>query len=188
MKKDRIKKAWELFNSMIKKFELYPVESTLRSYPKINEVRELVSNLPLYFVLVEQFSFDDQNKIFKCLILSEEIILGYLNQKTPIVRLSKYRTVLIVLPIWCYFNEQFLSNYTKRIGKIKKEESEKLMKYAEETRIPSDVRGKFINSIMKLLSSYNTEAILESLNKIEETSFVIRIPDELKRYFEEKYK
>ena len=184
---DKIKKAFELFKEISKKFELYLVEVSLRSYPEINEIRELSSNVPIYFSLVEETTIDGQNKIFKAIIFTEEIILGYLNKKTPIIKLPKYRTVLITLPAWVYLSEQFLSEYTYRRGKLGAGEREKFIEYANVAKIPNDDRGRFINLIMRLLSPYNTNTILESLSRIEE-SVVIRIPDDIKEYFEKKFK
>jgi len=181
---DRVKRAWKLFKEMKGGLQLYPVAT--KSFPRLYEIRELCANIPFYFVLVD--TIDGQNKIFKAIIFTEEIILGYLNKKTPIIKLSKYRTLLVCLPIWVYLSEQFLSEYTYRRGKLGVGESEKLLKYAETTKIPQDERGKFIKTIMKLLAQYNTNSILNLLDDIEKAGTVIRIPDEVRKYFEEKYK
>jgi hypothetical protein len=186
---DRMKKSFELFNLMIKKgFELYPVSE--KSFPKVNEIRELSASVPFYFVLFEEISFCDRSKIFKTVVLTEEILLGYLNKKPPIIVLPEYRTVLVALPFWIYLNEQFLTDCTYRRGILKNGESEKLVRYVEETKIPSeteDVRGKFINAVMKLFAPYNTVSILSSLDTIESSPTIIKIPDQLKKYFEEKF-
>jgi hypothetical protein len=189
---DRIKKSWELFKSLIiqKGLELYPVADTLKSVPKVNEVRELSSNISFYFAIVEEF-LNGQNKFFKVIVLSEEILLGYISKKTPILKLPQYRTLLIVLPIWIYLSEEFLTEYTYRRKILKNEESEKFIRYAEEASIPEDLRGEFVKTVMKLLAPYNTSTILESLDaieRIERTSTIIRIPDEIKQYFEKKYR
>jgi len=183
---DRVKRAWKLFKEMAKEgLQLYPVAT--QSYPRLYEIRELSANIPVYFALIEEIGLG-QHKIFKSFILSEEIVLGFLNKKTPFIKLSKYRTLLVCLPIWVYLSEKFFTDYTYRRESLKVRESEKLLKYAETTKIPQDERGKFINTIMKLLAPYNTNSILNLLDDIEKAGTVIRIPDEVRKYFEEKYK
>jgi hypothetical protein len=183
---DRIKKAFELFDAIAKNFELYPISE--KSFPKLNEIRELSANYPIFFALVEETILGEQ-KLFKTIILTEEILLGYLSKEIPIIKIPRYRTILISLPVWVYLSENFLTNYTYRRGILRNGAIEKLVRYAETTPIPQGIKGKFINSIMELLAPYNTFSILETFEMIEkETSTtVIRIPDEVRAYFEKKY-
>lgn len=188
LKRDRVKKAWELFSSTIKRgLELYSVET--KDSPRLYEMRELASNLPtsIYFALVEETKISEHHKIFKAVVLTEEVLLGYLSRKTPVIKLPRYRTILLALPIWVYLDESFLTNYTYRRGILQNGAIEKLVKYAEATPIPQGIRGKFINSIMELLAPYNTKTICDVLDAIENETTVIRISDELRKYFEEKY-
>jgi hypothetical protein len=187
-KKDRVKEAWKLFNSTIKKgVEIYSVET--KDLPRLYELRELASNLPtsIYFALVEEIKVNENRRIFKAIVLSEEVLLSYLSKKTPVIKLPRYRTILLALPAWVYLDADFLANYTYRRGVLRNGSSEKLIRYAETTPIPQGVKGKFINSIMKILAPYNTATICGALDAIEEETTVIRIPDEIRRYFEEKY-
>jgi hypothetical protein len=183
----RIENTWKFFNKVARKFELYPVSEESKKPVKIREIRELSSNIPFYFAVIEEIVIGEQ-KLFKSIILTEEIILGYLNKKSPIIKLPKFRTILVALPVWIYLTEKFLDVYSYSRGSLKAGEDEKILKYAETTKIPQDVRGKFINLILKLFAPYNTNTILNALEKIESTGAVIRISDELKKYFEEKYK
>ena len=185
---DKVKKAWELFNTLTKKFELYAISDAHKSFPKVKELREISANYPLYVALVEEIFFDDQNKIFKSIVLTEEILLGYLNERSPLIKLPKYKTLLVALPMWIYLSESFLINYTYKRGELK--DVERLVRYAETTSIlsiSSNIKKKFINAVMELLSSYNTESIFDMLDRIEKNTTIIRIPDELKKYFEEKF-
>jgi hypothetical protein len=185
---DKVKEAWKLFSTLISRgLEFYEVADSNRSFPKVGEIRELFSNIPFYFALVEELSFDDQNKIFKSVILTEEILLGYLNKNTPLIKLPRFKTLLVVLPVWVYLSEEFFVNYTCRRGEIKEKEIDKIVKYVESTSIPSNIKGEFINTVMELFSPYNTESILDMLDRIEKNTTVIRIPDELKHHFEEKF-
>ena len=185
---DKVKEAWKLFSTLIRRgLEFYEVADSNRSFPKVGEIRELFSNIPFYFALVEELPFGSQNKVFKTVILTEEILLGYLNTKTPIIKLPRFKTLLVVLPVWIYLNEEFLINYTCRRGKIKNSEIDKIVKYVETTSIPENVKGEFINTVMNLFSPYNTESILDMLDRVEQNTTVIRIPDELKKYFEERF-
>jgi hypothetical protein len=183
---DRIKRAWKLFNVLTRKgLELYPVSDFSKKFPELNEVREISANIPLYFVLVEEQEITPLSKIYKSIIFTEEILLSYL-KGAPVIKLPQYRTLLIAIPAWIYLDKSFLTDYTYYRGKI--ENSQRLIEYAEKTRIPNDLRGRFINTILKVLSSYNTKTILGVLDSIENSSVTIRIPDQLKQYFEEKYR
>jgi hypothetical protein len=188
---DKVKEAWKLFNTLISRcFEFYEVPDAHKSFPKKNETRELFSNIPFYFALVEELSFDNQNKIFKSVILTEEILLGYLNAKTPIIKLPRFKTLLVSLPVWVYLSENFLVNYTCRRGEMKEKEIDKIVKYVESTPIPSNIKGEFIHTVMNLFAPYNTQTIfdvIDALDNPERNSTVIRISDELKKYFEEKF-
>jgi hypothetical protein len=186
-KKDVIKKTYKVFKELTKKgLELYQVEQ--KTFPQKGELREICANYPIYVVPVEEISVDYQNKIYKTLILTEDVLLGFLNQKTPIIKLPEQKTLLVALPTWIYLNEKFFVNYTYKRAELDKSSIEILTKYAEKTSIPKDLRGEYINSIMKLLSPYNTYSILNTLDVIEELGITrIRIPDHLKKYFEEKF-
>jgi hypothetical protein len=188
---DKVKQAWRLFNTLISRgLEFYNVPDSNRSFPKVGEIRELFSNIPFYFALVEELSFDDQNRIFKAVILTEEILLGYLNRNTPLIKLPRYKTLLVVLPVWIYLSENFLVDFTCKRGKLKNSEIDKIVKYVESTSIPANLKGEFINTVMDLFSPYNTESILNTIDAFDspkQNTTVIRIPDEIKRYFEEKF-
>jgi hypothetical protein len=188
---DKVKEAWKLFSTLIRRcFEFYEVADAHKSFPKVGEIRELFSNIPFYFALIEELSFDDQNKIFKSVILTEEILLGYLNKNTPLIKLPRFKTLLVVLPVWVYLSEEFLIQYTHRRGELKDKEINKIVKYVESTSVPKNLKGEFINTVMELFAPYNSQTILDvidALDNPERNSTVIRIPDELKKYFEERF-
>jgi hypothetical protein len=187
-KQDRIKKQWELYKSLRgKELTLSPVSQNIP--PKVNDLRELCTFPPIYFALAEEISFY-QEKLFKAIVLTEEIILGWLNPKTPILKLHNFKTLLVALPFWIYLDEKFLLTYTFKRGTINEDDIHRLEDYAERARIPQDIRGEYIRFLMELLAPYNTESILTYLEKLEEYQFVpsvFIISAELKTYYESSH-
>jgi len=187
-KQDRIKKQWELYKSLrVKELTLSPVSQNIP--PKVNDLRELCTFPSIYFALAEKISFY-QEKLFKAIVLTEEIILGWLNPETPILKLHNFKTLLVALPFWVYLDEKFLLTYTFKRGTINEDDIHHLEDYAERARIPQDIRGEYIRFLMKLLSPYNTESILTYLEKLEEYQFapsVFIISDDLKNYYENSH-
>jgi len=187
-KPDRIKKQWELYQSLRgKELIIYPVSQKIP--PKVNELRELCSFPPIYFALAEEISFY-QEKLFKAIVLTEEITLGWLDSQTPVIRLPHLRTIIIALPFWVYLDENFLLNHTDRLGVLNDNDICRLVDYAERAKIPQDIRGEYVRFLMKLLAPYNTESILTYLEKLEEYQFapsVFTIPDDLKTYYENSH-
>ena len=187
--KDVIKQTYKLFKELTKKgLELY--QTSQKNFPKVRELREINTNYPIYVVLIQEIPVDCQNKIYKSLILTEDVLLGFLNQKTPIIKLPNLRTILVALPFWVYLDENFLLNHTNKLGVLNEDDIHRLENYAEQAKIPQDIRGKYIRFLMKLLAPYNKEAILSYLEKIEEYQFassVFTISDDLKNYYENSH-
>jgi len=187
-KKDRLQREWELYKSLRgKELQIFSVSTKIP--PKLNELRELCTLPPIYFALTEELSFD-QVKLYKALVLTEEIGLGWLNPETPIIKLPRLKTLLVALPFWVYLDENFLLNHTNKLGVLNEDDIHRLEGYAERVQIPQDIRGKYIRFLMKLLSPYNTESILTYLEKLEEYQFVpsvFTISDDLKNYYENSH-
>jgi hypothetical protein len=187
-KQDRIKKQWELYKSLRgKELTLSPVSQNIP--PKVNDLRELCTFPPIYFALAEEISFY-QEKLFKAIVLTEEIIFGWLNSETPILKLHNFKTLLVALPFWVYLDENFLLDHTNKLGVLSSDDIHRLEDYAERARIPQDIRGKYIRFLMELLAPYNTESILTYLEKFEEYQFtpsVFTISDDLKNYYESSH-
>jgi hypothetical protein len=187
-KQDRIKKHWELYQSLRGK-ELIISPASQKIPPKVNELRELCTFPPIYFALAEEIAFY-QERLFKAIVLTEEIALGWLNSKTPILRLHNFKTLLVALPFWVYLDENFLLNHTKKLGVLNDDDIYRLEDYAERVQIPQDIRGEYIRFLMQLLAPYNTESILTYLEKLEEYQFVpsvFIISDDLKNYYENSH-
>jgi len=187
-KPDRIKKQWELYQSLRgKELIIYPVSQKIP--PKVNELRELCTFPSIYFALAEEISFH-QEKLFKAIVLTEEITLGWLDSQTPVIRLPHLRTIIIALPFWVYLDENFLLNHTNKLGVLNEKDIHCLVDYAERAKIPQDIRGEYIRFLMKLLAPYNTESILTYLEKLEEYQFapsVFTISDDLKTFYENSH-
>jgi len=165
-KTDRIKKEWELYKSLRgKELIIYPVSQKIP--PKVNELRELCTFPSVYFALAEEISFY-QEKLFRAIVLTEEITLGWLDSQTPVIRLPHLRTIIIALPFWVYLDENFLLNHTNKLGVLNDNDIRRLVDYAERTKIPQDIRGEYIRFLMKLLAPYNTESIFTYLENIEQ--------------------
>jgi hypothetical protein len=187
-KKDKLQRELELYKSLREKdLRIFPVSKKVP--PKVNELRELSTVPPLYFALIEELPIE-QVKLFKAIVLTEEIALGWLGPQTPVIKLSHLKTIIVALPFWVYLDEKFLLNYTKKLGVFNNEDIHRLEDYAERAKIPQDIRGKYIRSVMELLAPYNTGSILTNLEKIEEYQFassVFTISDDLKNYYENSY-
>jgi hypothetical protein len=186
--KDRLQREWELYKSLRgKELKIFSVSAKIP--PKLNELRELCTLPPIYFALTEELPLD-QVKLYKALVLTEEIGLGWLNPETPIIKLPHLKTLLVALPFWVYLDEKFLLTYTFKRGTLNEDDIHRLEDYAERARIPQDIRGEYIRFLMKLLSPYNTESILTYLEKLEEYQFVpsvFIISDDLKNYYENSH-
>jgi hypothetical protein len=187
-RKDRLQREWELYKSLRgKELKIFSVSAKIP--PKLNELRELCTIPPIYFALTEEFPLD-QVKLYKALVLTEEIGLGWLNPETPIIKLPHLKTLLVALPFWVYLDEKFLLTYTFKRGTINEDDIYHLEDYAKRVQIPYDIRGEYIRFLMQLLAPYNTESILTYLEKLEEYQFipsVFTIPDDLKNYYENSH-
>jgi len=187
-KKDRLQREWELYKSLRgRDLKIFSVSTKIP--PKLNELRELCTIPPIYFAIAEELPFD-QVKLYKALVLTEEIGLGWLNPETPIIKLSHLKTLLVALPFWVYLDENFLLNHTNKLGVLNEDDIHRLEGYAERVQIPQDIRGKYIRFLMELLAPYNTRSILTYLEKLEEYQFVpsvFTISDDLKNYYENSH-
>jgi hypothetical protein len=187
-KKDRLQREWELYKSLRgKDLKIFSVSTKIP--PKLNELRELCTIPPIYFAIAEELPLD-QVKLYKALVLTEEIGLGWLNPETPIIKLPHLKTLLVALPFWVYLDENFLLNHTKKLGVLNEDDIHLLEDYAKRVQIPYDIRGEYIRFLMQLLAPYNTESILTYLEKLEEYQFapsVFIISDDLKNYYENSH-
>jgi len=187
-KKDRLQREWELYKSLRGEgLKIFSVSTKIP--PKLNELRELCTIPPIYFALTEELPLD-QVKLYKALVLTEEIGLGWLNPETPIIKLPHLKTLLVALPFWVYLDEKFLLTYTFKRGTINEDDIHLLEDYAKRVQIPYDIRGEYIRFLMQLLAPYNTESILTYLEKLEEYQFipsVFTLSDELKTYYENSH-
>jgi len=186
--KDRLQREWELYKSLRgKDLKIFSVSAKIP--PKLNELRELCTIPPIYFALTEELPLD-QVKLYKALVLTEEIGLGWLNPETPIIKLPHLKTLLVALPFWVYLDEKFLLTHTFKRGTIYEDDIYRLEDYAKRAQIPYDIRGEYIRFLMQLLAPYNTESIFTYLEKLEEYQFVpsvFTISDDLKTYYENSH-
>ncbi|MEZ0344295.1 MAG: hypothetical protein ABWJ99_05795 [Caldimicrobium sp.] len=151
----------------------------------LQELRELNLFPPIYIATVEEVPLYNE-RLFKCLVLTEEIELAYFFNN-PLLRLEGFRKILVVLPIWIYLTEDFIYNYSYYIcsGNF-----QKYLEYAERAIFPPEgtPQCEYLNLIMKRLAPYNTKALLdvfESLERGEELK--LSFSEELRDRLYEEY-
>jgi hypothetical protein len=164
---DRLSEAWKLYRSVTKnKLGLYEVPDEKKTDACIHELRELLCFPPIYFTIADMFVARDR-KLFKCIVFTEEVELGWINKSTPVIPLYEQRSLLVCLPFWVYLDGQFLYDYTVKRCKLGEDLVTSIVKYAETTSIPDDVRGDYIKYVMRLLAPYNTASMFAFVDEIE---------------------
>lgn len=134
--------------------------------PRLGEIRRLEIFPPIYLLLIEEIMFY-QESIFKCVVLTEELELGYLGE-TPLIPVENIKTLLVVLPLWVYLLEEFLQKYSTKVGYIDEEKREKIYSYALTRKIPVDTpQGHYIELVARRLAPYNTESLLAFFETLE---------------------
>lgn len=184
--KDLLKKEFMEYLSLLSKEEI-PVPSMLTKVVATGDLRRLGVFPPIYTLVVDELSFYNE-KLFKCVILTEEVPLGWLGDKTPIIKLERFKTLLVVLPFWAYFLEDFLYQFSEKLGSVSQENLSKAVEYAERKIIPETVQGEYIKTIMKRLSPFNTYSLLQFLDQLEayeETPQVIKVSSQVGEALEE---
>ncbi|MCI4407672.1 MAG: hypothetical protein JHC26_01180 [Thermofilum sp.] len=165
---DRLSKAWELYRSLVKdELELHEAPSDKKTHASVGELRELLVYPPIYFVITEESLVVDKKKLFKCVVFTEEIVLGWINRQTPVIPLYEQKSLLVCLPFWVYLDEQFLFDYTVTRCGLGKDLIEWIESYAKSAHIPNDIRGEYIRYVMKLLAPYNTNYLLAFIDEVE---------------------
>ncbi len=136
-----------------KEFEKYKIsinnEVVLTKNPKSvepSDLRRIQVFPPIYTVLVEEH--DIGIKLFKGVILTEEITLGWLDETTPVLDLKEYGISLVTLPLWVFFPENFLYLYSEKIDKINSDLN-KFLDYAKKKKTPENIQGEYIRLIMR---------------------------------------
>lgn len=161
---------------MWSKFE-GPMEVEKSFPPKVGEIRALNSIPTIYFLPIEEIDFYEE-KLFKVLVLTEEVLLSYLGRETPILGLPSKKLLLAGLPLWIYLVKSFLEKYSYPIGLVSETECENFLKYAETTPLPETPQGVFIKKLIQILAPFNTKSILDLLDELESSSnFLLIEPD-----------
>ncbi|MGC9100847.1 MAG: hypothetical protein ACP5HC_06285 [Caldisericum sp.] len=140
-----LEKEFRRFKKTIsKKRKLIPVEEQKRVGVNLGDLRMIyLTGLPCIYVIPVEEDIQISKKLFKCLILTEEIILGWLGEETPIIELKKYGILLVPLPFFVIFDENFLFTYTERIGSFeRKEDLKKLIDYVKRCERGEKVFGE----------------------------------------------
>jgi len=168
---DRLREAWKLYRSVAKdKLELYEVSDEKKTDVSVCDLRELLVFPPIYFAVVEESLMFNAKRLFRCVVLTEEVELGWINRSTPVIPLFEQRSLLVCLPFWVYLDERFIYDYTIKRGKLDENLVASIVKYVESTSIPNDVRGDYMRYVMKLLAPYNTTSVLAFIDEIENCS------------------
>ena len=181
-----LEKEFADYKSLLpKKEEVIPVKNS--SKPNLSDLRRIQIFPPIYVILVDELSYHNE-KLFKGIILTEEVTLGWLNKTTPILNLKKHKTLLVVLPFWTYFTEDFLFQYSEKLGTVDPSLGKKFLDYAEKKEIPSTVQGEYIRLVMKRLAKFNTYSLFNFIDKLEtyETApQIIEVPPTIAETLEE---
>jgi hypothetical protein len=165
---DRLKEAWKLYRSVAKdKLELHEVSDEKKTDVSVCDLRELIVFPPIYFAVVEESLRFDAKKLFRCVVLTEEVELGWINKSTPVIPLYSQRSLLVCLPFWVYLDERFLCDYTVKRGKLDENVVVSIVNYANSVSIPSDIRGDYMRHVMGLLAPYNTTSMLAFIDEME---------------------
>ena len=179
-----IEKSFKLYRSILKGAKIVPVKNPI--YPQIGDLRKINTIPSIYLALAEELPFY-QEKLYKALVLTEEIQLGWLSQETPVLKLPRHRVILVALPFWIYLTEDFLQNFTQKVGKLSVDSMTKLLHYAEYTDLNDfetlkPIQVKYIKLVMQYLAPYNTKSLLTFLEKLEsaeETPQVVQLNDQV---------
>lgn len=136
----------------------------------VGDVRVFHCIPPVYVVVVGSLGFERGKVLYKCLVATEEVELGYLGDSRALVKLDKEKTLLIVLPFWVYLLEEVLEDYTMKVDVVSDECVKDLMDYAEKKILPdrNDVRGVYISLVAKRLKELNSVSLLEFFDSLEE--------------------
>ncbi|HAA83655.1 hypothetical protein [Thermodesulfobacterium sp.] len=182
IKKNVLDREYRLYKSLLKKEEvLFSFEGGDIS---VGDLRQLGLFPPIYVVVVDEIEFYNE-RLFKCVVLSEEIALAYLKD-TPVIKLHNFKMVLACLPFWVYLMEDFLKNFSMILGKVSN--FEKLIEYAEKTSIPDNLQGEYIRLEMSRLAPYNTFSLLnflDTLSSYEESFQAIKVDYQVYKTFQE---
>ncbi len=175
LKKDLLSELFSQYKAMMEK-DFWQAEK--RSNVSTGDLRVLMCFPPVYVAIVDELPFY-QEKLFKCVVLTEELELGWLGKETPIIKVDKRKSLLVALPFWIYILEDFLYEYSEKLGEIAEETIERLIDYAEKAKIPEKrVEGEYIRTVMKRLSEINSASLLEFfdyLEKYEESPQVLQL-------------
>ncbi len=183
----RLKEDLKRFEKMLKE-SIGPFEASKKELPEIGEIRRFLIHPPLYFLISEETFRAKTQKIYEAIVLSEEVTLAVLSEKTPVFVFKNVPLVLVCLSFWIYLTEDFLFKYTEVIGKTDKESIEKCKAYAEKEQIPYELpEGEYIRLEMKRLSIYNTGNILAFIEALEEEKTKVKLSEEIRKILEEDY-
>lgn len=181
------------FNFLTKELKLYkrlvkmpekPGFAEVKKPVGLNELRELLLFPPIYVGIVEEYEFY-QEKLFKCLIFTEEVDLGYFS-KNPLLRIDQKRKLLVGLPLWIYLSEDFLFEHSEFIGKFN---FKKCLEFAESALLPpkGTPQREYLDLITERLADFNTKSLLTALYHLEKAETKIILPREIREEQEREY-
>lgn len=134
--------------------------------PEVGDLRRLETFPPIYLLVVDRVDFYNET-LFKCVVLTEEVELGYLGG-TPLLLLDELKTLLVTLPLWVYLLEDFLQNYSTKLIYVDEKKRKEALEYALTRKIPlGTVQGEYIELVAKRLAPYNTESLLTFFEALE---------------------
>jgi len=173
-----------MYEKLLKKEEK-PFRSLKPQVPETGDLRRIELFPPIYVLLVDSFPFFEE-KVFPCLVLTEEIELAYLGRITPLLLIHSLKIILAQLPIYVYLTEQFLYTYTTKIAKFR--DFQRLLEYKEEP-LPNSTQSKYISLVVKRLTPFDVRELLNSFENIDKKTFqVIELDTQKIEELYEEYK
>jgi len=165
-KKDLIEKCLALYRSLISLEEVMPIPVDNPKPPRIGDLRRIQLFPPVYVILAEEEDFYSE-KLYKAIVFTEDLELGWLKETTPVLKLDSIKTILVGLPIQVWLEESFLHKFSLRLGTLHSEDWTKLIEYVEHTEIPQTLQGEYIRLVAERFKPYNVESLIKHLEKIK---------------------
>jgi len=164
--------VYQLFKEKMRGFELIPLEEDVQQRVAVKpyQLRILSCNVPDYwFITVEDEYGLRELGLYRVLVLTEDICLADFDKcNVPMLRVAGIN-VIACLPFWIYLTEEFLKKYSIYVADVDKSLAESLLKWAMKVELPGEetISGRYLRDVMELMSSWNTESILDVIDKFE---------------------
>jgi hypothetical protein len=163
--------VYKLFKENVKDFQLIPVEKEKQVDVKPYQLRVISCNVPDYWLVTLDVEYEVNGfKLYRVLVLTEDVCLAKFKDEVPILLIGKTRVVLACLPFWVYLTDEFLKEYSIYFMDMSEELVDSMIKWVERVELldMDDVRGRYIVDMMELTSWWNMNSIMSVVDACEE--------------------